>query len=204
MSIIKVEDHLVSETKTLFKNTLRKVDTLPSALNLGLLKQLIPSAPAVYFAFMGGKGSQLGEAYIDGRFTAYIITRHVGNDEARRRGDSTTIGAYDIIRRLIPQLHDSGIKEVGRLEVKNIQNLFSIQLEESFKAALYAITFEVPNMPFVYEADMASLDDFITFDAQYDIPEHETAAEHSKWLQEPADHATSKPVLQDQITDLNT
>lgn len=205
MTIIKVEDHLVSETKALFGNTLKRVDVLPNALNLGLLKSMIATAPAVYFAFLGGRKGQTDSegATINGRFSAYIITRHVGNDEARRRGDATTIGAYDIIGQLIPQLHDSVVPDVGRLVLENVQNLFSMQLEETFKAALYALTFEVPNMPFPYQADLASMADFATFDAQYDIPAHDTAAEHQKWLQEPADYTTTKPDLTDDLTGLN-
>lgn len=43
------------------------------------------------------------------------------------------------------------------------------------------------------------LDDFLRLNAQYDIEPHETAAEHNKWLQEPADYSTSKPDLTDNI-----
>lgn len=206
MSISAVEDHITDLTTTLFGNALRKVDTLPNALNLSLLKSMISTAPAVYVAFLGGRAGQIDTegATINARFDVYIITRHVGSDSARRRGDSTTIGAYDIIGRLIPQLHDSVVDDVGRLELKNVQNLFSMQLEQTFKAAMYALTFEVPNMSFAYEADLSALADFETFNADYDIPQHETAAEHDKWLQEPADIATTQPDLTDQITNLNT
>mgnify|MGYP003635521184 CR=1 FL=1 len=204
-SIIAVEDHMVAETEALFGNVLKQIDCLPGALNLGLLKQLLITAPSVHFAFMGGKeGVDDDGSHIDGRFSAYVITRHVGNDSARRRGDSTTIGSYQIINSLIPKLHGSVVDDVGRMACKSIQNMFTIQLEETFKASLYAITFEVKNMPFVFEADLSSLDDFITFDAQYDIPEHEATAEHDKWLEEPANHTTSEPDLTDTLTDLNT
>lgn len=48
--------------------------------------------------------------------------------------------------------------------------------------------------------DFNALDDFRTFHADYDIPPHETAAEHQKWVQEPADYSTSQPELQDTLT----
>lgn len=201
-SIITVEDHFIAESQKVLGQRIR-IDTLPSALNLGLLKKLIPAGNAVYFAFLGGPVSDQGEAYVDGRFDAYIIVRHVGDSDARRRGDVTTVGAYEVARRLVTQLHGSIVPDIGRIKAKRINNLFSIQLEESFKAALYAITFEVPNMPFVFEADLASLDDFISFDAQYDIPDFETAAEHQKWLAEPPDYTTSQPDLADEVTNLN-
>lgn len=205
MSIIAVEDHIVNTTKRAFKNTLRAVEVLPNALNLALLKTILPMAPAVYATFLGGRNGTVDTdgATINGRFDVYVITRHVGNDSARRRGDSTTIGAYQIIERLIPELHDSNIADIGRLRLTNVQNLFSIQLEETFKSALYALTFEVPNMPFSYQVDMDSLDNFEHFHADFDIPEFESAAEHGKWLQEPPDYDTSIPDAQDDLTELN-
>jgi len=205
MSISAVEDHIVDITKQSLGGALRAVEVLPNALNLALLKTILPLAPAVYTTFLGGRPGTVDTdgATINGRFDVYIITRHVGNDSARRRGDSTTIGAYQIIERLIPDLHDSNITDIGRLRLTNVQNLFSIQLEETFKSALYALTFELPNMPFSYEVDMDSLDNFEHFHADYDIPEFDSAAEHKKWLQDTPDYDTSHPDAQDDVTELN-
>ena len=205
MSISAVEDHIVNITRQSLGRALRAVEVLPNALNLALLKTILPLAPAVYTTFLGGRNGTVDTdgATINGRFDVYIITRHVGNDSARRRGDTTTIGAYEIIERLIPALHDSTIADIGRMRLTNVQNLFSIQLEETFKSAFYALTFEVPNMPFSYEVDMNSLDNFEHFHADYDIPEFETVAEHGKWLQEPPDYDTSSPDAQDDLTELN-
>jgi hypothetical protein len=44
------------------------------------------------------------------------------------------------------------------------------------------------------------LDEFLRLSAQYDIEPHASAAEHTKWSQEPPDHSTSKPDLTDNIT----
>ncbi|MEW4983071.1 MAG: phage protein Gp37 [Cycloclasticus sp.] len=169
MSIVAVEDHLISKTKAMFGGYLNKVQVLPNALNLGVLKTMLPAAPAVYFAFLGGSAGE-GDARINGRFDAYVITRHVGNDEARRRGDSTTIGAYDIIQGLIPELHGSTVDGVGTLQFKSVSNLFSIQLEETFKAAFYALSFELPNMPFPDVVD-DTLENFITYHAEHSMTE---------------------------------
>lgn len=200
--IVAVEDHMKSEAGQVLSQKVR-LDTLPSALNVGLLKKLIPAGNAVYFTFLGGPVSDVDGARVNGRFDAYVIVRHVGDAESRRRGDTTTIGAYEIVSRLVKQLHDSVVTDIGAIKVKRINNLFSIQLEEAYKAALYAVTFEVPDMPFLYEADLDAMDDFITFDAQHDIPPHETDAEHQDWLQEPPDYTDSQPDAQDTVTDLN-
>lgn len=166
----KIETDLVETTKALFANTLR-VGALPSAMNVGLLKAMIPTAPAVYWAFLGGKRSRAGgdPARIDGRWVAYIITRHVGNTDARRHGDQTTIGAYEVIKRLVPAIHGHVIQDVGSLDLADVNNLFSMQLEESYKAALYAISFSLPNLEFEIDTDLSSLDDFVTFHDDYDL-----------------------------------
>lgn len=200
--IVAVEDHMKTEAAQVLGQKIR-LETLPSALNVGLLKKLIPAGTGVYFTFLGGPVSDFDGARVNGRFDAYVIVRHVGDSESRRRGDATTIGAYEIVSRLVKQLHDSVVSDIGSIKVKRINNLFSIQLEEAYKAALYAITFEVPEMPFMYEADMDSMDDFITFDAQHDIPPHDTDAEHQDWLQEPPDYTDSQPDAHDTVTDLN-
>ena len=46
----------------------------------------------------------------------------------------------------------------------------------------------------------AELDDFVTFHADWDVPPHETAAEHGKWLEEPPDHAATVPDAADDVT----
>lgn len=203
MAIAQVEDHMVSTAKASFGTTLRRVEVLPSALNLAMLKAMIATAPSVYFAFLGGRVGVGHEASCNGRFVAYVITRHVGNSQAARRGDSTTIGAYDVIERLIAELHDSNVTDIGRLQLRDVQNLFSMQLQESLKAALYAVAFELPNLPLGYQADLAGLGDFATFHADYDIPPHEAAAEHDQWLAEPPDLTDSQPDAGDTVTNLD-
>ncbi|WP_297813734.1 phage protein Gp37 [uncultured Methylophaga sp.] len=200
--IVAVEDHMKTEAAKVVGQKIR-LDSLPSALNVGLLKKLINSGDAVYFTFLGGPVDDEDGARVNGRFDAYVIVRHVGNWESRRRGDNTTIGAYEIVSRLVKQMHDSVVADIGSIKAKRVSNLFSIQLEEAYGAALYAITFEVPGMPFLYEADLDAMDDFITFDAQHDIPPHDTEAEHQDWLQEPPDYTDSQPDAQDTVTDLN-
>lgn len=200
--VVAVEDHMKAEAGLVLSQKIH-IGTLPSALNVGLLKKLISAGDAVYFTFLGGPVSDDDGARLNGRFDAYVIVRHVGDSESRRRGDTTTIGAYEIVSRMVKQLHDSVVDDIGTIKVKRVSNLFSIQLEEAYKAALYAITFEVSKMPFLYEADLDSMDDFATFDAQHDIPPHDTDEEHQQWIQEPPDYTDSQPDAQDTVTDLD-
>lgn len=200
-SIAKTEDFILARAESLFGRHVRFYEALPSALNIGLLKELVKQAPGVYVAFLGGRPG-IEDAYgttINARFDVYLVTRHAGNDQPRRRGDSTTIGAYELVQRLIPNLHQAVITDVDcKLRFMNCQNLFSMQVEEAYKAAMYAITFEAPNMPmWMDEDDMESLDDFDTFHADYDIPEHESSTQHQAWANE--DYSDAQPNAQDDV-----
>jgi hypothetical protein len=45
----------------------------------------------------------------------------------------------------------------------------------------------------------SALNDFLTFNGQYDIEPMEGTAEHAKWLENPANYSTSKPELIDTL-----
>lgn len=164
--IARIEANLIEVTRQLFGRTLRTVDSLPGPLNLDVLKDMLAHAPAVYYAFLGGTRGDV-DGYIDGRFDAFICTRHVNRD-SRRLGDQTQIGAYDIIARLLPILDGHIIHDVGRFRLTRVTNLFSLTLDKQMGAALYGISLQLPNMPFIDDDLQATLNDFITFHADYE------------------------------------
>ena len=167
--IIAVEDHITGIARDMLGSHRGTVESLASALNLTILKKIIAGnkSPGVYVVFLGGPKGRT--CHINARFDVYVIVRHSGNHIARRRGDSTTVGAYNLVAGLIPKLDGSTINEVGTLSLKGVKNLFSMQIEEAFNAALYAITFELPNMPFPDEFDPTTLDDFITYHGEHSM-----------------------------------
>lgn len=126
----------------------------------------------------------------------YVVTTHPSGDEGRRRGDKRQIGAYQILSALIPVINNFTIPDVGSFRFKQARNLYSALLEKNH-VALYVATFELP-MTFSLTED-STLDNFETFHVDYDLPTHETLAEHNKWLLEPADHTTSKPDASDDV-----
>ncbi len=201
--IITTEQALLEATKKAFKSTLRAVKPVPGPITIDVLQQMIGASPAVHLAFLGGRASgDHGDPRIQGRWSAYITSKNASGGLARLHGDPTEIGIYDIVERLAPTLHHLVIEGAGSCRLIDVQNFFSLQLQQKLGAALWAVVFEVP-MPFPDEIETASLDDFITFDAQYDVDPMETAAEHQKWLQEPPDYNVSQPDAADELTDLD-
>lgn len=204
MSISTIEDSLLAlvEGHAIYKK-LREVDTLPGPLDVDLLKKLAAKAPGVYLLFAGFRAKQAGEieAVMNGTWIVYIVTGNASGRKAKRRGGNGEVGAYEIADTLTPLLHDRLIPGEGRVSVTDCRNLYSSRLDKQ-NVALYAITCTLP-MNMGYEADLAGLDDFVTFHADTDIPPHESSAEHDKWLAEPPDYTTSMPDAQDTVTDLD-
>jgi hypothetical protein len=63
------------------------------------------------------------------------------------------------------------VQGVGTLKQKGIKNLFSMTIESSLNAALYAVSFEVLNLPVNVEVDSSALADFLTFYSETHLTE---------------------------------
>lgn len=201
--ITSVEDALVQKTIAVVVNAqkqslLKTCDHLPGELNLGLLKKLSKRSPSVLWSFLGGRPSDTeNSVQLKSAWVAFIVTSHASGEKERRRGDARTAGAYQILCKLIPEINNFTLQGVGTFNFKQARNLYSNQLEGNH-VALYAASFELP-VTLSLEED-AALDTFQAFHVDYDIPDHETAAEHNKWLLEPVpDYTGSKPDASDDV-----
>jgi phage gp37-like protein len=170
-TIIAVEDFMIDKARELLGPNVGTTEGLPSAINLSILKTLISSnkTPGIYPVFLGGKEST--GSRINARFDVYVIVRNVGSHTARRRGDSTERGAYLFLAALLKRLHDKTVPGVGTLKQKGIKNLFAMAVEENFNAALYVISFELPNMAVIDDGDIdnTALNDFIRFHSEHSL-----------------------------------
>jgi phage gp37-like protein len=170
-AIERVEDFIVDKSRELLGQHIGTVDALPSGLTPDMLKKFIGShkTPGIYPVFMGGKNG-VGRN-INAQFDVYVIVKNVNGSNNRRRGDSTMPGAYFLATQLLAKLHDNTVQGVGTLKQKGIKNLFSMTIESSLNAALYAVSFEVPNLPVNVEVDSSALADFLTFYSETHLTE---------------------------------
>lgn len=168
MPIATTESALITACQAALGNTVRKVDSLPGTWSMDLLRQVLQTAPAVYVAFLGGAAARGGEvATINARFAAYVCVNHA-QEPQRRHGTAQVIGAYAMLVRIVPALHNLTVAGVGTLRLVSIDNLFG-ELVQELGGAVYGVVLELPNLAFEYTADLAGLDDFVTFDAEYDF-----------------------------------
>lgn len=197
MDLSVIEDALLDKTREVTRGRVREVGTLPADFTLDMLKKVFLNPPGVYWIFGGGRG-QPGRttALIPGEWACVIVTRNVRGHEARRRGDATQVGISDLLKVLIPTFNNFTVPDQGTLTFVGIDNLYTGDFENQAISA-YALSFQMP-MAWPTEVDLAALDPFETFDAQHDIPTHETDAERRKWLA--GDYSTSKPDAEDKVT----
>jgi len=194
--LTEVENALVAEIKkSPIAQKLKQVDTLPDLDGDSLVSKFATDAPAVYVA--PAASFAIRSSIVDVGFGIACVARNAGGQAATRKGDGKMIGMYQIAEAVAALL--DGYKAGG---VALYATSISIMNDEKiYKAGLQVAVITLQGQATLPPSiDPAGLDDFITFNAQYDIEPHASDAEHAKWSQEPPDHSTSKPDLTDNIT----
>ncbi len=165
------------------------------------LQRTLNLAPTVRIAYAGGPvDPESSLVQHEAGWVCYVVTRGV-TEESRRLGGPQTIGAFEMLRRLLPALHGHTIAGIGTCQATRVDNLFA---ESGMDAggAVYAIRFKL-NMAFggaddrSAAADIAGLADFRQFHADYDL-EPFSPERHEEWLGE--DHTGLAPDAQDDIS----
>jgi len=174
MSFAVVEETLKALAEKQLGNAAH-VDVLPGDLrDAKALRELVRHAPAVYFAFLGGNEATTGnDLHLKTVWGVYFVTKHANKRDARRLGDKSAIGAYEMMRRILPAMNGLTIEDVGSLTFKRLNNLFSLSVD-SESAALYAATFDLPMTLALELHDADSINQFLsytnTMSAGADVP----------------------------------
>ncbi|MDP1673372.1 MAG: DUF1834 family protein [Burkholderiales bacterium] len=197
MSIRTIEDNLIATIKTIVTDKVRSVDSLPGDWDDDVLRRLLRLMPGVFVVFAGGAPERAGgtSAQLSGVWIVYVATAHASGEAARRRGDGRQVGAYELLELLVPRLHGHTVPGEGTLSFARVENLYNGAIDKQ-GVSVYAATFNMP-MALPSDLDLPTLDDFETFAAHYDIPPHESGAEHRKWLE--GDYTTSNADAKDEV-----
>lgn len=168
--IATVEDAIIAAAKTALgfpaAPVVREVESLPGNWTIEMLQRALQFAPGVHVAFVGGQAGT-DDAYLNGRFVVYVVTKGVREKE-RRLGNPRVIGAYEIVSRLAPRLRGLRVTDVGTLKIVSVENPFT-ELMLDLGGTVYGITCEMPNMPWPDDTAYAAgtLADFITYHAEH-------------------------------------
>jgi phage gp37-like protein len=165
-----LEDAIISKLKVAFANRLKEIDHRPAKFDADELLRILTMAPAIYVAFLGWQRSERLPGSVITTFGVYLVAKNASGESARRRGDEATIGAYEMagvtaatLERWVPE------GAAGPLEVKSCENLYATAFEKN-GLTVYGLVCDVP-MQIQDDWDVpTTLDNFITFHADQDIP----------------------------------
>lgn len=175
---------------------LKEVAAMPDGDGVTLTQRFAAGAPGVYVV-AGNAGFVDGLATV--MFDCVCIARNARGSDAARRGDGVTIGLYQMLDGLAAFLEchrtASTVWQAKALSFAKGK----VWNDAGISAGSLSVTAEV----LVGGLDMAtlgSLDNFVTFHADYDIAPFQTATEHVKWLAEPQNLTTGQPELSETLT----
>ena len=169
MSLVMVEDNLIALAKNTFSQKVKTIDILPGQWTVETLKQIATKAPAIYFAWLGGRGKgNSSDAMLNDVWVAYVIANHASGFAAQRRGDSKQIGCAEMLDTIIPTVHGYKIDDVGTFKFQRAQNLFNFRDGKSKGITVFAATFEMQRtLPFT--VDLSTFDNFETYHAEHSM-----------------------------------
>jgi phage gp37-like protein len=170
MIIGAIEDGIIAKIKTILGDKVRAVDALPASWDDLVLDRILRVTPGAYVSFAGGADATPGGVApsIDGAWSVAVVTNHASGEKARRRGDTTAAGAYELIEVLVAGLHGHNVTGQGSLIFVRIENLFDDVIDKK-GVMVYAIVFRL-SMAFDPAVDLASLHPFQSFTQAIEEP----------------------------------
>jgi hypothetical protein len=175
---------------------LSTVASLPDIDGDALVRRFGAEAPAAYVA--PGRITIDAERRMDIQFGVGCVVRSARGQAAARKGDGKAIGLYQLIEGVLAALHT---RLAGDLlwEAAGVDLLSDATLADNgLHVAVVHVRAAGVDVP-PGGVDESTLADFEIFHADYDVPPHDSRAEHEKWLAEPPDHETSAPDVSDTI-----
>lgn len=157
--LVEVEDAMIERCRRVVGDNVKTIEDLPGGWTPQLLRAAMRQVPGIYISWGGGRGdSQVSEATMAARYVAYVVTGHASGQRERRRGNSRQVGAYELLERIVPALHQLTIDGVGSLALQSVDNLYSDQLDKQ-GVVVYGAAYRLA-MTFPAPFELGSLADF--------------------------------------------
>lgn len=141
--IAEVEDALIARLKIAFTPVVKTVESQPGPWTLDALKRALQFAPGIYVAYNGHRRvPEIAPTHAVARFEVYVVSKNAAGDLARRRGDITAVGAYELAEGVTAVLHEFDITQHGYMKFVETRNLFQEALLD-IGGTVYAASFEI-------------------------------------------------------------
>jgi phage gp37-like protein len=176
MGIEAVEAALIAALQNALGSYVRKIESLPGGWSEEIVARVEREAPAAYVVFLRGlRGVQTHEAVINGQYAVYLVNTNAIGQVARREGDGKKLGTLALVQAAISAIQGLTIEDHGTAELLAVENLWEGAFERK-NLSIYAAVWQIPTT--VGPVSLPDgLGDFETFDAVYELPGNEAAAE---------------------------
>jgi phage gp37-like protein len=192
--IATVEAAYLARVAEVLGASIRKPEAIGGAWTADELRRALNNAPTVRIALAGGPiDPERQAAQLTAEFVIYVVSGGV-TEAARRLGGPQTIGAYDMLARLIPAFHGHTFPGLGTVAAYRLDNLFS-ETGLDLGGAVYGVRTRIA-LSLPGEDVAAGLESFAHFHADYDFPPFAPDL-HAAWLAE--DHNPA-PDAQDDVS----
>lgn len=155
---------------------LAKVSSYGGEFSDASVKGLLKDFPAALVMFDGASKIKRTTCSVDieARFGVFAAARSLRSETNARRGDSTAVGSYKIVQDLLVLLSNNNLGlDIKDLDFERIQLVLAEKSDQSL-LSVYGLSFKtsytLKTLP--SDEEMASLDKFEVFHANWDVPEH--------------------------------
>lgn len=140
------------------------------------MRRVIRDFPAVSVMFDGARTARQtnGSVKIDARYGVFVAAKNLRSEKEARHGDGSAVGSYKMIEDIILLLanQDLGL-EIDALGFEDITLVLAEKADQGL-LSVYGLSFKtsflISTLP--SDADIASLDVFAKFHANWDVPVH--------------------------------
>lgn len=140
------------------------------------VRQVIKDFPAVSVMFDGARESKQtnGSVKMDVRYGVFVAAKNLRSEKEARHGDGANPGSYKMVEDMIALLTNQNFGlEIAELSFEEV-SLILVDKADQGLVSVYGISFKtsytIKTLP--SDADIASLDVFNKFHANWDIPPH--------------------------------
>lgn len=181
MIIAAVEDQIIARLDAAFAGRLREIAHRPAGTDRPTLVRSLLRAPGICIAFEGWEATERPEGTVTAGWTIYLIAANASGEAARRRGDAATIGAYEMLEvaaRVLERWQPAAaagaasVTQAALVDPAIPVGIVPTSFATSGRSA-YVLTLKLPLLLAGPDAGPPpSLDPFVTFHADWDVPVH--------------------------------
>ncbi|SNT07673.1 phage protein Gp37 [Pseudomonas segetis] len=165
----QIEDEIIARCKRVVGQHVRTIEDLPGNWDEQTLKAARRNVPGIYIAWSGGRGLPGSRASMTSRYAVYVVTGQASGERERRRGNNRQVGAYELLERIVPAVHGLAVKDVGTLQLEQVDNLYSDRADQQ-GIVIYGAVYTLKT-PFPAPLDANDLADFETYHANSRVPD---------------------------------